>query len=338
MINKFYAFLAFPCILLIFSACQKEFSTENVLPGGTTTGTAIFSFSGTPGNCTSPLISGTFQAGSALNVSNGLTAKVTVDSTGTFSIATASVNGISFSASGVFTSTGAQNILFTASGTPLAAGTFNFTLGTGGCTFSITCIPGTPATTNDCKACSYVPLCAGSKFDYYDTTYDIPSITTKNLLSSVDTVIDNKTYQKIVSTVGPGYYNCTNGETTAIGYQLVSNNGNTLEKLKSTVLKANAAVGATWSDTVTNSMGQTIIQKFKIKSKGISKAVGTFNFPDIIVVNLETGMDIPGIGFYVAVVSDYYYAKGVGLVEMTSMDPNSGLSFYHSVIKSYSIP
>ena len=68
---------------------------------------------------------------------------------GTWSVTTApAVNGIIFSGTGTFATTGAQTIILTGSGTPTAAGTNTFTVtgGTGTCTFQCTtyscCNPG----------------------------------------------------------------------------------------------------------------------------------------------------------------------------------------------------
>ena len=157
-----------------------------------------------------------------------------------------------------------------------------------------------------------------------------------DLLSSVDTTIDAKIYKKITATSGVSFYNCTNGETNVVAYQQVSNNGNVLQKYQATMIKANAAIGTTWTDNITNT-GQTVVQNFKIKSKPSSRNVGTFNFSDLIVVSLESGVDFPGVGFIPVSFTYYYYAKGVGLVEVITQDP-LGQGFYHSVVKSYFIP
>lgn len=336
MKTKLYAFISILCLVVFFSACQKELSFADTPE--TSAGTAKFTYSGTPGNCTNTSISGIYQAGSALGISNNITVEVNVTDTGSYSITSTSANGIKFSTAGIFLSKGVQPVVFIGSGTPAAGGSFNFTLGNAGCGFSISCSGTTPVSNSNCKTCSYVPLCVGSKYSYNDTTSGNISVRNSDLLSSVDTTIDAKIYQKITASNGVGFYNCTNDETTAIGYQLVSNNGNTLQKIKLTMLKANAPVGTSWSDTVINPSGQTVIQNLKIVNKGISKTVGSFNFPNVIEVELETGIDIPGSGYFAFTISVYTYARGVGLVEMTTGNFGVPGIFYHSVIKSYFIP
>lgn len=107
---------------------------------------AIFTYDGAPGGCTGAETSGNFIVGTALTALN--TAIVTVDVTvpGTYSINTGTVNGISFSATGSFATTGVKTVILTGTGTPAAAGLFNFTAGTGGCTFSVNCINETTET------------------------------------------------------------------------------------------------------------------------------------------------------------------------------------------------
>lgn len=339
MKTKLYSFVAVACLLFIFS-CQKEFSIEDSIKPGTSSGTAKFSYAGAPGNCTNPVITGSFTAGAILDITNTITVQVNVTDTGSYTITSSSVNGMTFFAAGYFTLTGQQSAVFYATGTPSAGGAFDFTLGNAGCSVQIVCTGSStpPSNNSNCKACSYVPLCVGSKYTYNDSTYGTASIRAIDLLTTADTTIGSKIHQKITASNGVAYYNCTNGETSVVGYALVSNTGNTLQKYQSTMLKANAAVGSSWSDSLQNPTGQTVIQKFTIISKGTSKAIGGFNFTDIIVVSLETGIDVPGFGFLSASLSHYSYAKGVGLVEVVTEDPFLGQVFYHSVIKSYFIP
>ena len=99
-------------------------------------GSAVFSV-----NCTGATPSGTYTAGTALTAANTTTLNVTVTTAGTWSVNTGSaVNGITFSGTGSFATTGAQTITLLGSGTPTAAGTNAYTV-TGGaatCTFQVT--------------------------------------------------------------------------------------------------------------------------------------------------------------------------------------------------------
>jgi hypothetical protein len=99
---------------------------------------AAFALSGSPGNCTAAVINGTYTAGTALTASNKAVINVNVTSPGNYSITTAVVNGISFSASGTFNITGQQQVTLNGSGTPTAAGVFNYPVTGGGNTCGIT--------------------------------------------------------------------------------------------------------------------------------------------------------------------------------------------------------
>ena len=101
---------------------------------------ATFALSGSPGNCTGAAVNGTYTAGTALTASNTVVINVNVTSPGNYVIATTTVNGISFSATGTFNITGPRQVTLNGSGTPTVAGLYNYPLTGGGntCMFSVT--------------------------------------------------------------------------------------------------------------------------------------------------------------------------------------------------------
>ena len=102
---------------------------------------ATFALSGSPGNCTGAVVNGTYTAGTALTASNTAVINVNVTSPGNYAIATTTVNGISFSATGTFNITGPRQVTLIGTGTPIMAGPFNYQLSGGGgtpCMFSVT--------------------------------------------------------------------------------------------------------------------------------------------------------------------------------------------------------
>ena len=121
-------------IFFLIASCQKEFgygdSSANI-------GLATFSLASTSGSCTNVIVNGTYTVGTSLTAVNTIGIKVTVASIGSYSISSNTVNGISFSASGIFTSKGEQTINLVGIGTPIADGNFNFSIGVNGCSFSI---------------------------------------------------------------------------------------------------------------------------------------------------------------------------------------------------------
>lgn len=121
--------------------------------GGTTTCNFSLTVNPTPVsaytfNCATSTVNGSYNVGTALGTSNTITLSVNVTSVGTYTISSLpAVNGISFSKTGLFTSTGTQTVVLPGSGTPAAAGPFNYTV-TGGsntCSFSITAVTGPPS-------------------------------------------------------------------------------------------------------------------------------------------------------------------------------------------------
>ncbi len=69
-------------------------------------------------------VSGTFTSGTPLNNLNTVSVRVYATIAGNFTVETNTVNGITFSYTGVFSTLGSQNILLTGSGTPVSFGTF----------------------------------------------------------------------------------------------------------------------------------------------------------------------------------------------------------------------
>jgi len=104
---------------------------------------ASFTFNGAPGSCTAPAINGSYAASVALTSSNTIILGVNVTVAGLYSVTTNSDNGVTFSASGIFSGTGAQTITLTSTNTPTAGGTFSYTP-SGGCSFDITYASGPP--------------------------------------------------------------------------------------------------------------------------------------------------------------------------------------------------
>ena len=91
------------------------------------------------GNCKPVISSGTYAQGIALDFTNTVQVQVTVATAGTYLIKTNTVNGITFSKTGTFTSAGIQTVTLAGSGTPANSGDQNFTLSYGNslCNFKI---------------------------------------------------------------------------------------------------------------------------------------------------------------------------------------------------------
>ncbi|MBI1343623.1 MAG: hypothetical protein GC171_11870 [Terrimonas sp.] len=78
-----------------------------------------------PGQCVAT-VSGNYFAGTTLSNSENVSIRVYVTIVGNFTIATDMTNGITFSYTGTFTTTGSQNVLLSGTGTPLSPGSFTY--------------------------------------------------------------------------------------------------------------------------------------------------------------------------------------------------------------------
>ena len=127
---------------VLFMACQKEVSFEK---GNSTASVGSLSFDGS-GNCLGAVVSGTYYKDTAIKGSNYVDVSVQVDTAGTYTIASDTVNGYYFKATGSFTATGTQVVRLVGGGKPLAAGTNIFTVTYDGtvCEFSVTVTAATP--------------------------------------------------------------------------------------------------------------------------------------------------------------------------------------------------
>ncbi|MBL0307102.1 MAG: hypothetical protein IPQ25_14020 [Chitinophagaceae bacterium] len=115
--------------------------------GGTNNTSAIFTLGLSGNNCTGILPGGSFIAGLSMNNQNTIKADVNVTTVGNYNITTTTANGVSFAASGIFSTPGNQQVTLYATGTPQNAGSFNYTINSGSsqCQFSLTYTPNTTA-------------------------------------------------------------------------------------------------------------------------------------------------------------------------------------------------
>ncbi len=192
----------------------------------------------------------------------------------------------------------------------------------------------------NCKDCIYYPVCSGSVYNYSDTSGGSSTGGVANnftLTYIKDTTIENKVYQKIAGTGQQNtYFNCAAGVTTTIILNGVTQGGTTLPYVKVTALKANEPVGATYIDII-NNQGQDATYTYTIVSKGTARTVASHTYPDVIHVHEQTTIDFLG-NTVPAGQSEYYFAKGVGLIESLSIDDFTGSQLLHHILISATIP
>ncbi|HYM92889.1 MAG TPA: hypothetical protein VET23_02035 [Chitinophagaceae bacterium] len=101
---------------------------------------ALFTLSGSPSACAPVTVNGFYIHSKPLDAANTVVIQVDVSTPGSYSFSTNTVNGMTFSASGVFTATGLQNVTLHGSGTPQITGTTILTprYSTSSCSFNVT--------------------------------------------------------------------------------------------------------------------------------------------------------------------------------------------------------
>lgn len=124
------------------NGCYFTLDVKNKMPSN-------YFLSGYPNDCGNPNLSGRYALNSEITSDNIVTLHVNVVAPGTYNIQTDTVNGISFSASGYFSSTGNQTVMLTCTGTPDAPGRvfFNVLADSSQCNFSVPVEAGQPQAT-----------------------------------------------------------------------------------------------------------------------------------------------------------------------------------------------
>jgi hypothetical protein len=141
---------------VLFFACQKETSFE---VGDSKLSVGSLQADGT-GGCLGAAVSGTYYKDSVLNSTHFANLNVNVDTAGSYTIRTDTIQGYYFNASGNFTTTGAQVVKLRGNGKPLSVGTHIFTVTYNGtvCEFSVTVIAGSGGTSVFTISCSGAAL------------------------------------------------------------------------------------------------------------------------------------------------------------------------------------
>lgn len=93
-----------------------------------------------PADCSGATLSGIYTAGVATSLSNTVNLSINVTSTGSYTVSTQEVNGVTFQGTGLLNTAGSQTLILYAVGLPAIAGTFNYSITGAGsaCTFSVT--------------------------------------------------------------------------------------------------------------------------------------------------------------------------------------------------------
>jgi hypothetical protein len=295
--------------------------------GGTGGGTSVGTLGATAGTCAPVTNNGTFTQGIVLNSTNTVTVQVNVTTPGTYIISTNSVNGVSFSKSGTFTSTGVNSIILVGAGTPLMPGLQTFTVSFGGstCSFPITFAPGTvPPVVGD-----YFPTTAGSFWAYGNTNIaDSFLISATSRTKTIGTLVYNVfTYDDIPPSGTPDelYFRKPGGDyyeylnTDFFGFDSATNSPANIDFI---FLKDNVPQGTIWqSPSVTgkapiNNVSTTITVyiKMTLLAKSVAATSGSVTSNDVIKVKYEYFASIGPLPAVVIFTEERWFAKGIGLI------------------------
>ncbi len=318
-----------------------------VLPAGGGGGTpAVFTLDGSPNTCAAPTINGTYTQGISMAATNTVSIKVNVTTIGTYNITTTAINGVTFALAGTFTVTGAQTVLLKGTGTPTAAGLFNFTPNTGNnsCSFPITFLVGTAPPLGD-----YFPLTQNSWWSYTYAVQGIPETDTLyNVIKGTGTYGGNA-HTNIQQNINQNPYDTFHYRKVSNDYfqwaltdhfsaQFAFDNpifGNIL------FLKENAATGTSWtSSTFTGVVGgvsASLKYNFKIENANTSLTINGKSYTNVIYVSVVPQVSLFGAPFTTIENNEFYFAKGIGLIKEKYKDATTGTVLLESGIKNYMV-
>lgn len=162
----------------------------DVLPAGSGPATFTLVNGGTPANCASAVVAGTYANGSVLGASNYVDITVNVTAVGSYTIS-ATGGGMTFAKTGAFTTTGNQTVRLQGTGTPTTAGanTITFAAPLSACNFTVT-VDAPAAFTATCGGATVNGTCTAGTALTTSNTITIPvTVTTAgayNITASIN--------------------------------------------------------------------------------------------------------------------------------------------------------
>lgn len=201
----------------------------------------------------------------------------------------------------------------------------------------------TPVAAKRCVSCEYLPVCDSSLYRYVDSTNGRVDTLENKMAILGDSTIGGKKFNKVAGFATfstPLFANCDGGDyrllfpISALGINVDSlvagllgglpippNLLNIPQTVQTSILKSNAAVNATWTDTIYNVSLPPLFSLFaglesKIVSKGGSRTVFQKTYTNVIQVNTQIKVVSPLINLPLGFSIDYFFAKDVGIVEV----------------------
>ncbi len=295
------------------------FVSVEVLPGEIVGDAAVFTLSNAPNECGNAQVAGTFTKGTTLTATNKVTLNLDVTTAGTYAISTNTVNGYSFSGSGILTGTGTQTIELVATGTPVSDGVnvFTVTAGSSTCTFSVTVTDAAPV------AGEYFPLTQNSWWSYSDPMTAGDTI----LRNSLDEASGNgNIYREIEEVYETGevayyYYRKAGNDyfeyTEVDNYSILTFDDDTEGEIL--FLKANLATNETWSSAEFSGSEDGVPKKLKYvftcTNAAATATIGGKSFSDVYKISFKPQVSTGGGPFTdEGVIWEAWYAKNIGLI------------------------
>ncbi len=127
--------------VFLFPATTSGCSFAVTIVDGRNSGTAQFTYYGAPAECTNVTVGGNYTIGKALTYLNRVRIDVDVFTPGSYNIQTETINGVSFSGSGILPTQGYGVVDLFGTGTPINEGLFKFAPSNNGCSFGLRVFP-----------------------------------------------------------------------------------------------------------------------------------------------------------------------------------------------------
>jgi hypothetical protein len=300
--------------LLLFSACKKEYSYE----GGPKSS----------GFCTNLVAGGTYRVGKAVNDSNFLRVEVHVTTKGFYSITSDTVNGFSFSGSGVVADTGIAELHLDAHGTPAKTETslFNVRYDSSLCEVQVAVLDSLSnvvQTTNT----ELFPLAENNTWSYDDLSYPPDSLVNTVTGTSVMNSLPHYTVSDFISffpATNESYYRRSGADY--FGYEAVSTFTSALDYAPTiyddiNFLKDDCQTGQTWSTPIyvgRTSLGLQVAQlryDFRCIDADAIVAINGKTFLHVYKIEMRPYVADQGAALQATgEIHTSYYARGIGLI------------------------
>ncbi len=295
------------------SICKIDINVLAAVPPS-----AVFSFSNCAGTTFGP---GIYTAGTAVGATHTVVLDVNVTTPGPYTINAASLNGITFSGTGMFAVAGNTQVILTAAGTPVSASppaySYTVTNAASSCTFSITVVAPAPPLNLD-----YVPQTTFSNWTTKlvggaagDTAYMQVSTNSKTFGANSYRIFEIKNMGNPTDSV----FNRKNG---GMYYQYIDGNLGVLDNpinKEYLVLDSNAAVNATW----TVNFGPNVALGFplsnirveaQVLAKAETRTVASILYNNIIRVKYTYTATVIGLGDIPVAEEERWFARGIGVI------------------------